>query len=53
MEERLTSKERELVLKASKEIVIKFIEMGKVTPSTFSNVFRKVFESVEDSMRRK
>ncbi len=48
----LTTKERELVLKVSKEIVIKFIEMGKVTPSSFPEVFAQIFSAVENSIKQ-
>jgi hypothetical protein len=38
--------EDELALKVSKEIVIKFIEVGRLSLNNFDEVFRQVFESV-------
>ncbi|MEN8189718.1 MAG: hypothetical protein ABFS19_07715 [Thermodesulfobacteriota bacterium] len=38
----------ETVLKVSKEIVVKFIEVGRVTPDTFE----KVFQTVHSAVRR-
>ncbi len=38
----------ETVLKITKEIVIKFIEMGKVTPATFEETFNAVYRAVKN-----
>ncbi|MBN2124012.1 MAG: hypothetical protein JW821_06950 [Deltaproteobacteria bacterium] len=43
--------EDELVLKVTKEIVIKFIEVGRLSLNNFDEVFRKVHESVAESFR--
>jgi hypothetical protein len=40
--------EDELAMKVAKEIVIKFIEVGKVSVSSFDEVFRQVYASVRD-----
>ncbi|MDA8161874.1 MAG: hypothetical protein M0022_03075 [Desulfobacteraceae bacterium] len=42
----LRLKEAELTLRASKEIVAKFIETGRVSPTSFEEVFSRVFEAV-------
>ncbi|OPL14308.1 MAG: hypothetical protein AVO38_11730 [delta proteobacterium ML8_D] len=39
-------REEELILKATKEIVVKFIEMGRVTPTSFEEVFMLVYRTV-------
>jgi hypothetical protein len=39
-------REAELVLKTTKEIVVKFVENGRVTPSSFKDVFNVVFDVV-------
>ncbi|MFO8241367.1 MAG: hypothetical protein R6T90_10290 [Dissulfuribacterales bacterium] len=39
-------REEELILKATKEIVVKFIEMGRVTPTSFEEVFTLVYRTV-------
>ncbi|NDY43473.1 hypothetical protein G3N55_11555 [Dissulfurirhabdus thermomarina] len=36
----------ELRLKVTKEIVVKFIEMGRVTPASFEEVFDRVYKAV-------
>ena len=45
-------KERELVMKVTKEIVVKFVEMGRVTPASFSEVFSMVHGTVRDAMEK-
>ena len=46
----------EQILRATKEIVVKFIEAGRVSPSGFHETFKAVFQTVEkttrDSMKR-
>jgi hypothetical protein len=39
-------RENELILKVTKEIVVKFIEMGRVTPASFEEVFKLVYKAV-------
>jgi len=43
-------REKEVVMKVTKEIVVKFVEMGKVTPASFSEVFSMVHGTVRDAM---
>ena len=46
----------EQILRATKEIVVKFIEAGRVSPSSFHETFENIFDTVErttrDSIRR-
>lgn len=46
------TKKEELILKATKEIVVKFIETGRVYPSSFEENFilvnRIIRESIQD-----
>ncbi len=42
----------ETVLKISKEVVIKFIEMGRVTPATFDETFKNVHSTVRETLER-
>ena len=42
--------EDELVLKVTKEIVIKFIEIGRLSVNSFDEVFRQIHETVHDSL---
>jgi len=39
------------VFKAVKEIVVKFIEVGRLTPANFEETFEKVYETVERRVR--
>ncbi|MEW6669462.1 MAG: hypothetical protein AB1512_29980 [Thermodesulfobacteriota bacterium] len=43
--------EDELALKVTKEIVIKFIEVGKVSVTSFDEAFRQVHGTVRGSLR--
>jgi len=42
----------ELTLKTTKEIVIKFIEMGRCSPATFEEVFTQVFSVVKKTLNK-
>jgi len=44
-------KKEELILKATKEIVVKFIETGRVYPSSFEDNYRLVNRVVRESIR--
>ncbi|MCW5200087.1 hypothetical protein VU05_05270 [Desulfobulbus sp. F1] len=39
----------EAVLKAAKEIMVKFIEIGKVTPANFEEHYKLVFKTIRQS----
>jgi hypothetical protein len=41
----------EQVLRAAKEIVVKFIETGRVSPAGFQDTFRSVYNTVEDAVK--
>jgi len=43
--------EEELVMKVTKEIVVKFIETGRVSINAFDDVFKQVHKTVGDSLR--
>jgi hypothetical protein len=40
----------EQILKAAKEIVVKFIECGRLSPSGFSETFRSVYGTVAETV---
>ncbi len=44
-------KQQELILKAAKEIVVKFIELGKVSPDTFDEVFSSVYQTISETIK--
>ena len=37
----------EQIIRASKEIIIKFIETGRVSPTNFEEIFTNVYKSIE------
>ena len=42
----------EQVLRASKEIVVKFIEVGRVSPTGFPELFKSVYRTVDQAVKR-
>jgi len=45
-------KEDELTLKVTKEIVIKFIEVGRLTVNSFDEVWSNIYQSVGRSLNQ-
>ena len=41
----------EQVLRAAKEIVVKFIEGGRVSPAGFSETFKDIYHTVEETVK--
>lgn len=41
----------EQILRAAKEIVVKFIETGRVSPTTFPESFSLIYRAVADTVR--
>ena len=41
----------ELLLKAAKEIVVKFIEVGRVSPASFNDTFTMVIDTLRQSLK--
>ena len=41
----------EQILRATKEIVVKFIEAGRISPSGFHETFKSIFSTVEQTTR--
>lgn len=42
----------EVLLKVSKEIAVKFIEMGRLTPATFETTFAKIYNTVKKTVQK-
>lgn len=40
----------EQVLKVAKEIVAKFIEVGRVSPASFDDTFKSIYKSVREAV---
>jgi uncharacterized protein YaaN involved in tellurite resistance len=41
----------EQVLRAAKEIVVKFIESGRVSPAGFSETFKDIYSTLEETVK--
>ena len=41
----------ETILKIAKEITVKFIEVGRITPTTFASVFPNIYDTIEKTTR--
>ena len=41
----------EQILRAAKEIVVKFIEGGRVSPTGFSETFKNIYRTVEETVK--
>jgi len=48
---RRLSGEEEAILRATKEIVIKFIEMGRCSPASFEEVFGLVYRTIKKAFK--
>lgn len=46
----MTSQE-EAILKAAKEIIVKFIETGRIFPTSFEEVFKTVYRAISESVK--
>jgi hypothetical protein len=44
------TRDEERILKITKEIVVKFIEIGRVSPTQFDGFFHSVFRTVKSSV---
>lgn len=42
----------EQILRATKEIIVKFIEVGRVSPTSFDESFRTVYQTIHDSVKQ-
>jgi len=41
----------EQILKTTKEIVVKFIEAGRVSPASFQDTFKNVYNAVKETLQ--
>ena len=44
------TKDEERILGITKEILVKFIEIGRVSPTQFDSVFQGVFQTIKSSI---
>jgi hypothetical protein len=50
-EETLMASMDEHILKAAKEIVVKFIECGRLSPSGFAETFQSIYKTVDETVK--
>ncbi len=43
--------QEELVLKVTKEIIVKFIEVGRLSVNSFEDVWNQIHQTVSDSLK--
>ena len=41
----------EAILKVAKEVVVKFIEVGRLSPANFDETFQSIYKTVQDAVR--
>ena len=41
----------EQILKVTKEVVVKFIEAGRVSPASFNDTFKNVYNTVKEAVQ--
>lgn len=41
---------QEQILRASKEIAVKFIEVGRLSPSNFADSFKNIYDAINDTV---
>ena len=41
----------EQVLRASKEIMVKFIEVGRISPTGFGETFKAIYQAIDETVR--
>ena len=41
----------EAILKVAKEVVVKFIEIGRLSPANFDETFQSIYKTVHDAVR--
>jgi hypothetical protein len=41
----------EAILKVTKEVVVKFIEVGRLTPANFDETFQNIYKTVHGAVR--
>lgn len=42
----------EQVLRACKEIAVKFIEVGRLSPASFPETFKTIYQTIDETVRR-
>lgn len=43
---------QDTILKITKEVVVKFIETGRITPATFDENFKQIHSTIKESIKK-
>ncbi len=46
----MASSVEEQILRTSKEIIVKFIEVGRISPTAFPEAFKTIYNAVEETV---
>jgi len=49
----MSDKLEEQILRAAKEIIVKYIEVGRISPAAFPENFQKVYQGIYDTVMKK
>jgi len=41
---------KDAILKIAKEVSVKFIEVGRLTPATFDETFKSIYRTIEETV---
>lgn len=41
----------EQILRAAKEIIVKFIEVGRISPTSFGDSFKDVYKAIDETVK--
>lgn len=44
---------QDTILKVAKEISVKFIEIGRITPASFDTSFKTIYRTIEETVEKK
>ena len=47
-----TASQDEQILRAAKEIVVKFIEVGRVSPTSFEKEFKQIHNAIASAVKK-
>lgn len=41
----------EQILRATKEIIVKFIEVGRISPTSFGDSFKEIYKAIDETVK--
>ncbi len=47
----MSTKVDEQILRATKEIVVKFIEIGRISPTSFNESFTEIYKTIDGTVK--